>query len=916
MFRCTLASVLLLLGVSFFTCAHAADDACSSLLEASSSLSISGADVNYIWYDDDPDGRAQIEERRDVLAEARSVCRSAPDKLARAHAQSAYVAAQLQDFEAMQHHFDTFFSDFGNSPTDTSSVSKDAFSDLYNFRAYLNYYTGDLSAAVGDYARAIEMLPDKETVQAAELSIDLGLMHARAQNRLAAQSAYAQAQEWLEALDPERPAVQESYARVLATRAELLLEDNSAIERTDQLERAKAMLYESLDLHSTETMSQAFRLNSLSQVYHALGQYADALPYNQQAIDIAHDHDRTDYISFYYSTRARFLGKLERQEEAHRYADQALDLSFEGQVDHRRRHLFSRKAELYEQEGNWEDARASYESSIASIEEHRTSLRATDWSMAELGRWDLPYRGLVRAYLAEGHPAEAFQALERTRARHLSDLRALEEVTNQLSTNKRVQYDSLTATLETVRNQLATAEDSREVARLQREESQLIAERKSLVDLVPDPDLPSLSELQETLREKDRAVVSYFLEDDTTTTPGRTASHAFLITADTLAAIPLDITQHDVRALLAEVSPVFANDTPDHSLSATRFNLHPLHKLHEALYRPVANHLPDDVPLAVIPDGPLFHLPMSMLVRTPPSGQFAYHEADFLVHERPLSMQLSTRSFMQDMQRPHNADAFDLDLAAFGVSEFPSLSSPPATVRAGLRNAPASGESLTLPPLPGVADEIDAISRLFERTQTALNNEATKSAFKQRTLAPSILHLSSHAFVNPTSPLHNAFMLAPDDENTPESGLLYLHEIRNTFSSIPLVNLSGCDTAQGSLQAGEGMESLQYAFRAMGAQATLSNLWSMDDEAAVALSTAFYENLTEGLPKDEALQRAQVQYLKAHGAQASPFFWAVTVLHGSPDALALEPTSSPLPPAQFLVVLALLVAWMGYRYIR
>ncbi|MES3630541.1 MAG: CHAT domain-containing tetratricopeptide repeat protein [Longimonas sp.] len=911
MFRPALVAALLL-GAGLFSPVQA-DDPCASLLDAASDLTVGGG-ITYLWYNDDAEGKAQTEERRAVLTEARSACQSSPNQLARAHAQSAYAAARLQDFEAMHRYFDTFFESFGTAPTDTSSVSGDSFTYIYNFRAFLNYYTGNLSAAVGDYARAIEALPNKETTRAAALSIDLGLMHARAQNRSATEAAYQQALDWLEPLDMERDRVREVYARVLATKAELLLEDSSTLDRDDQLERAKAMIYESLELNATGDMSQAFRLNSLSQVYYALGQYAEALPYNQEAIEIARAHDRIDFLSFYYSTRGRFLGKLGRQEEAHRYADRALDLSFEGQVDHRRRHLFSRKAELYEQEGKWAEARAEYESAIASIEEHRTSLRATDWSMAELGNWSASYRGLIRTYLAQNRPVDAFQALERTRARHLSDVRALEEVTNQLSTRERIRYDSLTVELESTRNQLAAADASREVARLQRQESQLIAERKSLVDLLPESDPPSLSTLQQVLREQDRAVVSYFLEEDTTRTPGRLFSHAFVVTADTLVAIPLDITQRDVHALLAEVSPVFAGGAPDYSLSATRFDLHPLHELHEAVYRPVADYLPEDTPLAVIPDGPLFRLPMSMLVRTPPPGRFAYREADFLVHERPLSVQLSTHSFVQDTRRDHQPEEFDLDLAAFGVSEFPTIDSPPPTLRGGLRNASPSGEPLMLPPLPGVIDEISAISRLFSRTEIALNENATKQAFKERTATPSILHMSSHAFVNSASPLHNAFVLAPDTEDAPESGLLYLHEIRNTFSSIPLVNLSGCDTAQGALQAGDGMESLQYAFRAMGARATLSNLWSMDDEAAVALSTSFYKNLADGLPKDEALQRAQIQYLDEHDGQASPFFWAVTVLHGSPEALVLQPASSRIPYAALIITGVVIgAAWLCYR---
>ena len=48
------------------------------------------------------------------------------------------------------------------------------------------------------------------------------------------------------------------------------------------------------------------------------------------------------------------------------------------------------------------------------------------------------------------------------------------------------------------------------------------------------------------------------------------------------------------------------------------------------------------------------------------------------------------------------------------------------------------------------------------------------------------------------------------------------------------------------------------AFRAIGAQSTLSNLWPADDESAVERTRMFYRFLKEGHPKDVALRKAQL----------------------------------------------------------
>ena len=154
-----------------------------------------------------------------------------------------------------------------------------------------------------------------------------------------------------------------------------------------------------------------------------------------------------------------------------------------------------------------------------------------------------------------------------------------------------------------------------------------------------------------------------------------------------------------------------------------------------------------------------------------------------------------------------------------------------------------------------------------------------------------MLHLASHAFVHPSSPLQNAFLLRPDSTS---DGILFLHELLSRDRPLPLAVLSGCSTARGTLRGGEGMAGLQYAFRAMGAQSTVSNLWPTADEPSMALMKTFYRNLREGLPKDRALRQAKLTYLETHPDQASPFFWAPTVLYGSPQPVPLEAASSGL----------------------
>jgi CHAT domain-containing protein len=103
-----------------------------------------------------------------------------------------------------------------------------------------------------------------------------------------------------------------------------------------------------------------------------------------------------------------------------------------------------------------------------------------------------------------------------------------------------------------------------------------------------------------------------------------------------------------------------------------------------------------------------------------------------------------------------------------------------------------------------------------------------------------------------------------------------------------LVVLSGCETALGSEDWGQGLVGLAAAFEQAGAQSVLATLWSIDDSAAEMMSE-FYRALAAGRSSSVALRQAKLQLLQQRVrignvdvSLAHPFFWAPFKLVGVP----------------------------------
>lgn len=90
-----------------------------------------------------------------------------------------------------------------------------------------------------------------------------------------------------------------------------------------------------------------------------------------------------------------------------------------------------------------------------------------------------------------------------------------------------------------------------------------------------------------------------------------------------------------------------------------------------------------------------------------------------------------------------------------------------------------------------------------------------------------------------------------------DDGILTAKEISHLdLRGLDLIVLSACQTGLGEITS-DGVLGLQRGFKKAGAGSLLMSLWNVNDNATKLLMTQFYNNLANGMSKNDALHQAQ-----------------------------------------------------------
>jgi CHAT domain-containing protein/tetratricopeptide (TPR) repeat protein len=330
--------------------------------------------------------------------------------------------------------------------------------------------------------------------------------------------------------------------------------------------------------------------------------------------------------------------------------------------------------------------------------------------------------------------------------------------------------------------------------------------------------------------------------------------------------------------------------------------------LRRAIWDPLADALPDDGVILVVPDGAINLVNIAAL----PDDHSGYLvEAKARLHYLSAERDLVTMTAAADGAS---------GLLALGGAAFGPI--PTAASTAAMRGGECSPlDSVRFEPLPGTSREAATIVDLWKQSsgsnvQHLSGRGATEAAFKEQAPGRRLLHLATHGFVigercgsaaastrgvgglagptgrtATTNPLRLAGLAMAGANRRAaaragdEDGIVTAEEIAALdLSAAEWTVLSACDTGLGEIRAGEGVFGLRRAFAVAGARTTIMSLWSVEDRATLDWMAALYRaRLLDRRSTAESVKHASLTTLRsrrARGLNTHPFYWAGFVAAG------------------------------------
>ncbi|MHC5211430.1 MAG: CHAT domain-containing protein [Planctomycetota bacterium] len=588
----------------------------------------------------------------------------------------------------------------------------------------------------------------------------------------------------------------------------------------------------------------------------------DAARLFDEALDVSPEASRSRWFAL--NGKAGLLSDRHLPEQAEPLLRAALELAERIDDPYLRAASLIGLSSVVARQGRGDDARRTAEAAVESLE----GQDARDLLLPGL-------HSLARAALVQGDEATAEGLLDRAwqeslRA-DLSALSSLEEAQVRSRISELSDWGEVAVDLTARR---AAQGPATLAAGFRQAERWKVRALRS--EIQGRPDVPD--GLEEALRPvlAGRALVEYVAGED--------ELYAFVVQDEALRFVELGD-----RASIERLVEEFVDGLIDVDHLATPDEVARVGKsLHERLLRPLGL---TEEGVVVVPSGDLARLPFEALVVAAPPEVERFDEIEFVLDRMDLGYGPSAATLVALAQRekPSGGDGVLLLGDPTYVSEAaPGLLAARGTAATRWERLPHTRAELSrvarvLLTLQGddrAKDDLYQLALLEESRDVSLSTasfelrlgrEASVDAL--RSLAPhaGVIHIAAHAQVDRWDTRRTGLVLAWDDTR---QGLFGLADIAALELDTELVVLSACQTADGRLLNGEGVQSMADAFLAAGARGVVATLWPVSDAQSQALMERFATAyLAGGETPERALRLAKRELRgapKVRGEQLKP----------------------------------------------
>jgi CHAT domain-containing protein len=549
------------------------------------------------------------------------------------------------------------------------------------------------------------------------------------------------------------------------------------------------------------------------------------------------------------------------------------------------------------------DARSLFDRAVAIVEAKRRSISSTEARGLLLARYQAPYSGLLRTYVALDDLPAAFATLERARARSLVELLAERKIDLRADApadllKRQDQLDQNRSAISAALAKLISPKDDTRIEELQAaltrcdiQQRELEAQFRRASPRFANIQYPEPLDLTAARSAMDEGtlLLAYCVDEQQT--------YLFAVTKTDLKVFTLAFGE---TSLTRQVN-LFRDAVSQKRLGNPLGDVQRQgRQLYDDLIRPAQEWVSRATRILICPDGAFHALPIAALIsRTDP-------ELRYFIEDKPLHTIVSMtvyaetrKSAATDKHKPKPT------VLAFGdaiyakeqtiVANKPQTEAPTRERAAeGREEAGNRDPSITdfrqrgwrLSPLPGTRREVEEIAKLYgDAAIVKLGRESTKTAAQKESPTYTILHFAVHGWLDDRIGLNSGLALSQPEASGQngekgDSGLWQAWEIiGQTRVKADLVVLSACLTGLGQEVKGEGIIGLTRAFQYAGAKSVIVSLWSVSDASTAALMSQFYRELRRGEVKDVALQKAMVA-VRGNPNWAHPYYWSAFILSG------------------------------------